>query len=82
LVLIGDGILRASVEEVCQREPLRGHVTITGALNRSAIANWLRAADLFVMSSAYEGMPIAINMPTIPMTTPAVAIPCGRSSSS
>jgi glycosyltransferase involved in cell wall biosynthesis len=35
-------------------------VTLTGALNRESIAELLRAADLFVLSSAYEGMPIAV----------------------
>jgi glycosyltransferase involved in cell wall biosynthesis len=60
LVLIGDGTLRAKVDEVSQSEKLRGRVTVTGALSRPEIANMLRAADLFVMSSAYEGMPIAV----------------------
>ena len=60
LVIVGDGALRSKVEAALLREKLRDRVTMTGMLNRQAIADLLGSADLFVMSSAYEGMPIAV----------------------
>lgn len=60
LLMVGDGVLRAAVEAASGAAPLRGHVTLAGALPRTEIAATLRAADVFVMSSAYEGMPIAV----------------------
>jgi glycosyltransferase involved in cell wall biosynthesis len=58
LVLVGDGALRSQVEGASG--DLQGRVTLCGALARTEIAAALQAADLFVLSSAYEGMPIAV----------------------
>lgn len=60
LVVIGDGVLRAQFERHVQASGLQGNVTLLGALPSEEVAAWLRVADLFVLSSAYEGMPIAV----------------------
>jgi len=60
LVIIGDGVLRSNVEHACVKFGLSGHVSLMGAMRPSDIADVLRASDLFVLSSAYEGMPIAV----------------------
>jgi glycosyltransferase involved in cell wall biosynthesis len=59
LVIVGDGALRSKVEAESLSAELRGRVTLTGVMSRHAIADLLSSSDLFVMSSAYEGMPIA-----------------------
>jgi glycosyltransferase involved in cell wall biosynthesis len=59
LVIIGDGVLRQNVERACLKSELNGHVTLLGVMQPSDIADVLRASDLFVLSSVYEGMPIA-----------------------
>jgi glycosyltransferase involved in cell wall biosynthesis len=60
LVLIGDGILRQEVEARCGSAALAGKVSLLGARRPAEIAEWLRASDVFVLSSAYEGMPIVV----------------------
>jgi glycosyltransferase involved in cell wall biosynthesis len=60
MVLIGDGVLRPEVERVCQTLHLSGRVSLLGVMSPAQIANVLRGSDLFVLSSAYEGMPIAV----------------------
>jgi glycosyltransferase involved in cell wall biosynthesis len=60
LVLIGDGNLRREVEARCQSSVLVGKVSLLGARRQTEIADWLRLSDLFVLSSAYEGMPIVV----------------------
>jgi glycosyltransferase involved in cell wall biosynthesis len=60
LVLIGDGVLRSNVEQLCSRMKLNGRVSFVGVQPPSQIAGILRGSDLFVLSSAYEGMPIAV----------------------
>lgn len=60
LVMVGDGILRAQVESRIVEQGLSGRVTMLGVKPPSEIARILVAADLLVLSSAYEGMPIAV----------------------
>ena len=60
LVIIGDGVLRPNVERACLKSGLSGHVSLLGVMPPSDIADVLRASDLFVLSSVYEGMPIAV----------------------
>jgi glycosyltransferase involved in cell wall biosynthesis len=60
LLIVGDGVMRPAVEAAARQVPLAGHVSLLGAQGPSAIARLLRASDLFVLSSAYEGMPIAV----------------------
>jgi glycosyltransferase involved in cell wall biosynthesis len=60
LVMVGDGILRPQVEAACRSKELTGRVSLLGARPPEEIADLLRAADLFVLSSAYEGMPIVV----------------------
>jgi glycosyltransferase involved in cell wall biosynthesis len=60
LVVVGDGTLRGKLEAAIARNNLVARVSLMGALPRTAIADVLRSADLFVLSSAYEGMPIAV----------------------
>lgn len=60
LVMVGDGNLREVVERTISTMGLHGHVTLTGVLPAVRIAAVLRASDMFALSSAYEGMPIAV----------------------
>ena len=60
LALVGDGTLRSSVEQWIRERGLADEVSLLGALPRERIADMHRAADLFVLSSAYEGLPIAL----------------------
>jgi glycosyltransferase involved in cell wall biosynthesis len=59
LLMIGDGDLRGQVEARIARLDLARRVTLLGALPQAEIATWLQVADLLVLSSAFEGMPIA-----------------------
>lgn len=60
LLIIGDGTLRPEIETRCSRAELRGQVSLLGVQRATGIADVLRACDLFVLSSAYEGMSIAV----------------------
>jgi glycosyltransferase involved in cell wall biosynthesis len=53
-------VLRAQVEQLRQSLGLEERVHLLGVLSPTQIARVLSASDLFVMSSAYEGMPIAV----------------------
>jgi glycosyltransferase involved in cell wall biosynthesis/predicted O-methyltransferase YrrM len=54
----GEGQLRAWLEQTIQREALGDRIHLLG--QRWDIADWLDAADMFVLPSEVEGMPLAI----------------------
>jgi glycosyltransferase involved in cell wall biosynthesis len=60
LMFIGDGVLRRQVEQRIARHGLEEKVRMCGVQPASSIATHLQASDLFVLSSAYEGMPIVV----------------------
>ncbi len=60
LVVVGDGSLRQKVEERIAELGLAGRVHLLGPRPAAEIAALLRGADLFLLTSAYEGMPIAV----------------------
>jgi glycosyltransferase involved in cell wall biosynthesis len=57
-LLIGDGELRAELEGKAARLGLSGHVHFLGS--RNEVAGLLAAADLFVLPSLWEGLPVAL----------------------
>jgi glycosyltransferase involved in cell wall biosynthesis len=60
LLIIGDGNLRSDVEQRVRVLGLQDKITMPGARQPREVSELLRASDLFVLSSAYEGMPIVV----------------------
>lgn len=58
LLLVGDGPLRAELERRARALGVREQVVLTGV--RADVARLLRAADVFVFPSTYEGLPLAV----------------------
>ena len=58
LLLIGDGELRASIEQQVQVLSLENHVRFLGI--RSDVNKWLMAADVFLFPSIHEGLPMSL----------------------
>lgn len=60
LILVGDGVLRPEVEDKISAHGLGDRVVLAGLQPPRDVARLLQAADLFVLSSAYEGMPMSV----------------------
>ncbi len=60
LLMIGDGVLRETISTRINELGMADRVFLAGLLAQSRIADVLRCADLFVLSSAYEGMPMCV----------------------
>jgi glycosyltransferase involved in cell wall biosynthesis len=60
LAIIGDGVLRQAAEAACQALNISQHVSFVGVQPPQKIAAALRGSDLFLLASAYEGMPVAV----------------------
>jgi glycosyltransferase involved in cell wall biosynthesis len=57
LMLVGDGVLRSQIEEYVGQQRLDNRVRFCGV--RPDVPRLLRAADVFVFPSHYEGLPVA-----------------------
>lgn len=68
LLFVGDGPLRATLQDDVRRRGLSDHVTFVGARSPAQLPDWYRAADLFVLSSWSEGLPNVLRE----------AVACGR----
>lgn len=58
LHLVGDGELRSQIEALVQEMSLKTHVTLHGL--QSDVHPFLNSADVFLLPSNYEGMPMTI----------------------
>jgi L-malate glycosyltransferase len=59
-VLVGGGELRGELEARVAALGLTGRFGLAGPRPLEQVARWLGAADLFVLSSHFEGMPLAL----------------------
>lgn len=60
LLMVGDGILRDQVEKRIRAFGLESRIVLCGLKPAAVIGNYLKASDVFVLPSAYEGMPICV----------------------
>lgn len=77
LMFVGDGVLRASLEQRVHNEGLTGRVHFLGLRSATEIAKLLQASDCFALSSAYEGMPMAL-LEALGSGVPVVTTPVGE----
>lgn len=74
LVIIGDGELEQDLKKLSCELKIDSHVHFLGF--RNDISDWLNCADLYVMSSRWEGLPLVI-IEAMACETLIVATDCG-----
>lgn len=72
LVLVGDGPDRKSLEELAIKLGIMQHITFTGALGQLEVQSHYRKADIFVLPSFAEGVPVVL-MEAMSMELPVVS---------
>jgi glycosyltransferase involved in cell wall biosynthesis len=77
LLYVGDGVLRSRLERHVATAGLGTCVRFLGLRGPAAIASYLQAADCFALSSAYEGMPMAM-LEALAAGLPVVTTPVGE----
>lgn len=60
LIMIGDGVLRDKIGTHLHRQGLKDRVILAGLRSAAEISDLLRISCVFVLSSAYEGMPMCV----------------------
>jgi glycosyltransferase involved in cell wall biosynthesis len=60
LVIVGDGELRAELEEAVDSTGVRDRTTFTGLVERDEVYRQIAAGDVYVSTSRGEGLPVAV----------------------
>ena len=74
LTMVGDGPDRARIEQAIARLGLEPHIHLTGALNQAAVRAHFARADVFVLPSLAEGIPVVL-MEAMSSGVPCVSTP-------
>src|SRR6185295_17407652 len=59
LLVVGDGVMRMELIERTRALGIEQRVTFAGLRNSEEVSDLLQIADAFLLTSAYEGMPMA-----------------------
>lgn len=74
LTMVGDGPDRGRIEQAIARLGLERHIHLTGALNQEAVRSHFARADIFVLPSLAEGIPVVL-MEAMSSGVPCVSTP-------
>ena len=77
LLIAGDGELKDEINSKINSFGLSKHVTMLGPVNQAKLAQLLRVANVFVLTSAYEGLPVVV-LEALACGTPIVTTRCGE----
>ena len=78
LVIVGDGPLRADLVTLAQGLGVDNRVRFVGTVPRAQVAAYLQACDVFVLNSAYEGLPHVV-LEAMAAKVPVIATNVGGS---
>lgn len=70
LHLVGDGPDRENLAQTISQHQLTNHIILEGAINQDRILEFYKKADIFVLASFAEGLPVVL------MEAMAMEIPC------
>lgn len=76
LVIVGDGPLRSVLESKATELGLAGSVVFLGALTRTELGAVIKAADVFILNTAYEGLSHQL-LEVMSIGTPIITTPVG-----
>ena len=76
LVIGGDGPDRAALEHYVQERDVSEYVRFTGALTQAEVFRYIKAADIFVLNTAYEGLSHQLQE-VMSIGTPIITTPVG-----
>jgi len=77
LLIVGDGDLRDEIRSEMSFFGLSKQVTMLGALPQAELAQLQRICSVFVLTSAYEGLPVVV-LEALACGTPVVTTQCGE----
>jgi glycosyltransferase involved in cell wall biosynthesis len=76
LVVIGEGIMRSELEELGEKLGVSDRILFTGHLPQKDVFIYLQKADVFILNSAYEGLPHVV-LEAMAAKVPVIATDAG-----
>ncbi|HEY0964319.1 MAG TPA: glycosyltransferase family 4 protein [Candidatus Paceibacterota bacterium] len=76
LIIAGDGEERASLIETARVHGVTNHVRFVGSISKEVLGATIKAADVFVLNTAYEGLSHQL-IEVMDLGTPVVTTPAG-----
>lgn len=77
LLIAGDGDLREKLYSEIDRLGLQKQITMLGAVNQTELAKLQRISSVFILTSAYEGLPVVV-LEALACGTPIITTRCGE----
>ncbi|MGB5963082.1 MAG: glycosyltransferase [Coleofasciculaceae cyanobacterium] len=77
LLIAGDGELANEVRSEIEQLNLSQQITMLGAVNQAKLAELHQISNLFILTSAYEGLPLVV-LEALACGTPIVTTRCGE----
>jgi len=77
LLMIGEGNLKRGVEALVQQKGLTRDVFFSPSVPREAVVPFYQVADVFLLTSNFEGMPMSV-LEALACGTPVVTTPVGE----
>ncbi len=77
LLIAGDGELAGDVRSIIHQLQLTNRVTMLGPVKQAELADLHRLSSVFVLTSAYEGLPLVV-LEALACGTPIVTTRCGE----
>ncbi len=78
LTIVGDGPYRSELEKLAEQYRADSFIRFEGSKNKTELKDYYEDADLFILPSAWEGMPNVV-LEAMAMGVPVVMTPCGGS---
>ncbi len=76
LSIMGEGTERAHLESIIAREGAEGYVQLFGMVNKQTLAEHIKASDVFVLNTSYEGLSHQL-IEVMDIGTPIITTPVG-----
>ncbi len=77
LLIVGEGELKPVLQDAIRQAGLADRVSLLGSLKQHKLADLYRVCSLYVLSSAYEGLPMG-SIESLACGTPVVTTPVGE----
>ena len=77
LLIAGEGELKATIAAEIERHGIGDRATLLGGVSPERVSDLYRLSSVFVVSSAYEGVPIVV-LEALACGTPVVGTECGE----